>query len=319
VALILRCETAGKMSSGSDFLVAPTSDHETWRASVHSLGYGSFESDGFKGSMRGSRMWGITAREVAFASHTASKFERTHQDVRLDGMDYYRAMFQISGRETLLQNDRVLELAVGDCALLDMTRPGSVITDSCRNLSLWLPRRSLISHLGLEPSGGMCWHGATTASRLLFRLVLDALSEGDPSSAEAEPYMQLAIYDLFGALFAGSDLPPNSSYNDKLFTRVCNIAKNHFSDPEITIGDVASEAGISVRYLQKLFTARGTTCSRFIQSLRFDHAARLLSRRKNDQIRPATYRDRLCLRVPRLRAFFSTIPPSLWVHAKCGL
>ena len=35
-----------------------------------------------------------------------------------------------------------------------------------------------------------------------------------------------------------------------------------------------------LRYLQKLFTARGTTCSRFIQSLRLDHAARLLSRRK---------------------------------------
>jgi AraC-like DNA-binding protein len=43
---------------------------------------------------------------------------------------------------------------------------------------------------------------------------------------------------------------------------------------------VAREAGISLRYLQKLFTERGTTCSRFIQSLRLDHAARLLNRRK---------------------------------------
>jgi AraC family transcriptional activator of tynA and feaB len=43
---------------------------------------------------------------------------------------------------------------------------------------------------------------------------------------------------------------------------------------------VASKAGISLRDLQKLFTARGTTCGRFIPSLRLDHAARLLSRRK---------------------------------------
>src|SRR4029077_4083878 len=143
-----------------------------------------------------------------------------------------------------------------------------------------MPRRPLISYLGLEPRGGMCWHGAIPASRLLFRLVSDALSEGDNSSAAAEPYMQFAIYDLLGALFALSDLPPNSSHTDKLFTRVCRIARNHFSDPDLSLRNVASEAGISLRYLQKLFTARGTTCSRFIQSLRLDHAARLLSRRQ---------------------------------------
>ncbi len=92
--------------------------------------------------------------------------------------------------------------------------------------------------------------------------------------------MQLAICDLLGALFAVSDVPSNSSYTDKLFTRVCNIVRSRFSDSEITLRDVANEAGISVRYLQKLFTARGTTCSEFIQSLRFDHAARLLRRRQ---------------------------------------
>jgi AraC-like DNA-binding protein len=42
---------------------------------------------------------------------------------------------------------------------------------------------------------------------------------------------------------------------------------------------VAAEAGISLRYLQKLFTERGSTCSEFIYSLRLDHAARLLQRR----------------------------------------
>jgi AraC-like DNA-binding protein len=42
---------------------------------------------------------------------------------------------------------------------------------------------------------------------------------------------------------------------------------------------VAAKAGISLRYLQKLFTQRGSTCSEYIYSLRLDHAARLLDRR----------------------------------------
>jgi len=34
-----------------------------------------------------------------------------------------------------------------------------------------------------------------------------------------------------------------------------------------------------LRYLQKLFTLRGTTCGQFIHAMRLDHAARLLQRR----------------------------------------
>jgi len=42
---------------------------------------------------------------------------------------------------------------------------------------------------------------------------------------------------------------------------------------------VAAEAGISLRYLQKLFTVRGSTCRHHIYSARLDHAARLIERR----------------------------------------
>jgi AraC-like DNA-binding protein len=37
--------------------------------------------------------------------------------------------------------------------------------------------------------------------------------------------------------------------------------------------------GISLRYLQSLFTDRGSTCSHYISSLRLDHAAHLIERR----------------------------------------
>ena len=49
-----------------------------------------------------------------------------------------------------------------------------------------------------------------------------------------------------------------------------------FSDPDVSPAEVAAEAGISVRYLQKLFAARAITFGHFIRSLRLDHAAQLL-------------------------------------------
>ena len=90
--------------------------------------------------------------------------------------------------------------------------------------------------------------------------------------------MRLVVYDLLGALFA-PPAPLGSRHTDKLFARVCGIIKDRFADPDISPREVAAETGISLRYLQKLFTVRGSTCSHYISSLRLDHAAHLIERR----------------------------------------
>jgi AraC family transcriptional activator of tynA and feaB len=72
---------------------------------------------------------------------------------------------------------------------------------------------------------------------------------------------------------------PVSLHADKQFTCICGVIKDRFADPDFGPSEVAAEAGISLRYLQKLFTARNSTCSEFIYSLRLDHAGRLLQRR----------------------------------------
>jgi AraC-like DNA-binding protein len=196
-------------------------------------------------------------------------------------MEHYYAVFQLAGRSTLIQNDRVTPLTVGDVALVDSARPVTYHSENRpgRWLSLHLPRQLLVPHLGLEPEGGLCRRGETVASRLLFRLVREAVGGDDLSLAAAEPYMQLAIYDLIGALFAAADGPSVSTYSDKLFRRVCTIIKARFADPDLDPNAVAIEAGISLRYLQKLFTLHGAACSHFIYAVRLDHAARLIERR----------------------------------------
>jgi AraC family transcriptional activator of tynA and feaB len=91
--------------------------------------------------------------------------------------------------------------------------------------------------------------------------------------------MKLAVYDLVGALFGLSDRRPVSGHAEKLFVRIRQLITDRFADPDFGPCKVAAEAGVSLRYLQKLFTERGLTCSEFIYSLRLDHAARLVRRR----------------------------------------
>jgi AraC family transcriptional regulator, positive regulator of tynA and feaB len=61
--------------------------------------------------------------------------------------------------------------------------------------------------------------------------------------------------------------------------RIRDVIKNGFADPDFGSYEVAAKAGISLRYLQKLFIQHGLTCSEFIYSVRLDRAAHLLHRR----------------------------------------
>jgi AraC family transcriptional activator of tynA and feaB len=76
-----------------------------------------------------------------------------------------------------------------------------------------------------------------------------------------------------------ADPSPVSRHADKLFARIRGVIRDGFADPDFGPREVAAVTELSLRYLQKLFTARGLTCSEFIYALRLDHAARLLHRR----------------------------------------
>jgi AraC family transcriptional activator of tynA and feaB len=269
------------MHSRGDFLSTPNLDYETWRDVVRSI-CGRYTPDGiepktFSGRARVRSICGFRAVELSSNAH---RLERTHQDVRADARDHYYAIFQMAGQSRIIQNDRIVELTVGDVALVDAARPVTYVSEKGGEHwgSLQLPRRSLVSHLGLEPRCPTRGGGAA-AARPLRQLLQDSVEEEQSMSASAYAYMRLVFYDLFGALFVPSDRDDASLHTDRLFARICEIIKDRFANPDFGPCDVAIEAGISLRYLQKLFTTRSSTCSDFIQSVRLDYAAGLLKRR----------------------------------------
>jgi AraC family transcriptional activator of tynA and feaB len=268
------------MHANADLLSASELNYEQWRDALRpNWGlYTPHDPKTFVGRVRSQSICGFNAANI---SNNVGCCERAQEDVRLDGVDHFYAVFQTAGRSTILQNDRTATLAVGDVALIDSARPVTYLNDGREQwLSLQLPRQPLVSHLGVEPQGGFRGRGGTGAGRLLYQLIRESVGDDNLMSAPAGFYMQLAVYDLLGALFVPSNPVSASLHNDKLFSRVCNIIKDRFSDPDFGPCEVAIEAGISLRYLQKLFTQRSSTCSEFIYSLRLDHASRLLHRRK---------------------------------------
>jgi AraC family transcriptional regulator, positive regulator of tynA and feaB len=282
--------TEAMMGGRADFVETSQLDFEGWRAFLRaSCGNQPEVTDpsAFAGWVRPLSVCGLAAAALKIecgsaamdSGRNAYRSKRTQRDARFAGADYYYAVFQITGRSVLTQNEEVAQLAVGDVALLDAAQPAACFADYSQWLRLQLPRGSLVSHLGREPQGGAYARGGAPAARLLFDLVRSAAKGDGPASCAADSYMQLAVYDLLGALLAPSDPSHASRHADRLFARIRGVVKGGFADPDFSPREVAAEAGISLRYLQKLFTARGSTCSEFIYSLRLDHAAHLLHRR----------------------------------------
>ena len=263
---------------------APRLDFEQWRASLRTIcgryNPEGIEPDAFFGWVCPVSVCGFTALDIGC---NADRIERTYRDTRLDSADHYFALFQVAGQSAMTHNDQTVQLAVGDVAFVDAARPVTYVAnnggEAWNTVTLDLPRQSLVSHLGFEPQGGLFRRGGTSPGRLLFNLLRDAGQGEGSTSSPADSYMQLAVYDLVGALFAPSDPWLGSRHADKLFARIRRIIEDGFADPDFGPNEVAAEAGISLRYLQKIFTERGSTCSELIYSLRLDQAARLVHRR----------------------------------------
>ena len=260
-------------------------DFEAWRASFRSI-CGQYtleraEPDAFAGWVRPLSVLGFSAIEVAC---NRNRIDRTQRDIRVDGRDLYGALFQVGGRSAVSHNGQTLQLAEGDILLIDKARPVSYVAHSngAHWLCLQFPRRPLISHLGFEPQGATHKRGGTLAGRLLCELALSALESDTTPFSPADSYMQLAVYDLVGALFV-PDSWSGSRPTDKLFARIQGIMRERFADPDFGPHELAADAGISLRYVHKLFAERGASCREFIYSLRLDHAEHLLHRSENGQ------------------------------------
>jgi AraC family transcriptional regulator, positive regulator of tynA and feaB len=266
---------------------APQSNYKAWTDAV-GLVCGRYRIDpaegDFAGWVRPLNGSGFTALDVGC---TVDRIERTQRDIRMDGIDHYSLLFQVAGSCRICQGDRVAKLTPGDVVLLDKAQPLIQASEDVSRCSasfkhwfaLHLPRHRLISHLGNEPAGGIGGQGGPRTRRLLYDLALSAIEEEEATSPPAaEGYLQLAIYDLVGAMFV-SEPWSLARPSDKLFNRMRRVIGNNFTDPDFGPREVASEMGISPRYVHKLFAERGGACSEYIWSLRLDHAAQLLRRR----------------------------------------
>jgi AraC family transcriptional activator of tynA and feaB len=224
---------------------------------------------------------------------TPTRAIRTQAHIDESEADCIYASLRLSGDAAITQGDAVVVARPGDLVIFDSDRPTihTSLADSFSDaIALMIPRKTLaVENLG------------TDGPRLLQKYqILRPLSSC--MDFMTQNFSNLSRDELNGLFDACVDILPTATgchrvsrmsssdlWSDNSFLReICGFVDEHLSSASLTARWIAANFDVSERYVHKLFSKRGTTCSHYV-------TRRRLERVHVDLLNPALRREPIAL------------------------
>ena len=184
----------------------------------------------------------------------------------------------LEGRMSLDDGSRVQELVAQDC-VYGVVSPDARLTatSTFRALIVHIPRSAFYPRLMAPmPTNAVYLSGRAGLGHVLAGMlgaVWDALE--DMSYDQIRPIEMALPEFLVSGLFRQSDtraLGGAAGVRAALLHRICQSIEQRLADPDLSLGEIAEEHGISPRYLQKLFEGVGQSFGRYVRYRRLERA-----------------------------------------------
>jgi AraC family transcriptional regulator, positive regulator of tynA and feaB len=206
--------------------------------------------------------------------------ERRRSHAAADGLTHFEIVVPLSDTVTLSHAGTQTTLSPGQFMAVDMSEP--IAFEHARSLTaiaFAFPRTDIASRLGRPEKicGRPLVHHPLLAASLSFISVFaDSADLMDDRSFAAGARH---IRDLIALIMLDNvdTYSCESAVRAAMLTRIKKLINARLRDPELDLTGLASAAGISMRYVQSLFQATGTTAQQFIREQRLRHAADLLA------------------------------------------
>lgn len=217
---------------------------------------------------------------VSAVTATPHRIERTPRSAAKADHAYFKVGLQMSGRAVLLQDGREANLAAGDLAVYDTSRPYRIdFLDDYRMLVVMFPKQLLrVSSAAANEGTARTFSGRSGMGALLSPL-LTAL-EGELHNGGGEnPHLNDAVLDLVAACFTQAAQPREAGpgRRESLTLTIRTYIESHLGDPDLDAARVAAAHHISTSYLQKLFAAESLSVAAYIRQRRLEQCRRELS------------------------------------------
>lgn len=248
-------------------------DFEVWLAQINRA-CGRFAAktlgEGFSGSVQEFRSGALRLSVVDIAQ---TKLYRTPQEIAQSDGSYFYTVFQLSGHSEMEQEGQRALLSAGDITLIDAAKPSTFIfSETSSQISLLLPRGYL--ERNLQFADLRCAQRLAAGApmvRLSQQLVQESMRNSTLDQQESEAVLDAVATLLRPALIARDDAP-----QDKVFHRTLSFIDKHIQSESLRPEWIASEVGVSVRSLYRMFARKGLVVAQYIKNRRLDLCANAL-------------------------------------------
>jgi AraC family transcriptional activator of tynA and feaB len=200
---------------------------------------------------------------------------RTQHEVARGNDAWFYTVFQLDGEAVMEQgNDQAL-MRKGDVTLIDASRPSSfTYSRRAKQVSLLVPRHLLEQNLrGGEIPCARRLSGETPIVQLSQRLLHESMKNPALSACESEAAMEAIICLLRPVLQVRDNAHPK---REKQLQRVISLIDENIQSEVLRPEWIASEAGMSVRSLYRMFADKGLVVAQYIKNRRLDFCAQAL-------------------------------------------
>lgn len=211
-----------------------------------------------------------------------ARYTRRRAEIRQDCGDRYVLYVPVHGTQGISHFDRDLKCSSESLALISMSEPlvQSKLERVHDTVYFFMPREFLdqrvvwrdeVCSLPLSASSGM-WRLVRDMVYILQQNI-ETMSDDEFASAA------VVVGDLIVIAASGcTDLSSNfRSVRASNLARAKRIIRSRLSDMDLTLSEVATECGISLRYLHDLFRDDGRTAQEYLRGARLQKAQRILS------------------------------------------
>ncbi|WNK20079.1 transcriptional regulator FeaR [Halomonas piscis] len=205
----------------------------------------------------------------------SAQLYRTRRDVSNDDFAHYYAIFQVNGYAYMEQNNYRARLDPRDIMLLDASRPCRFQFDKMsRQISLVLPRDTLEttlcrSHINYTQRIS----GQSHLGHLAYQMIASSTQPQNATDTEDGEAIITALLTLLQPLLVGKE---SVAPHKQKFDKAVAIINDRLYDPNLTPACVASEVGVSVRSLYRIFAARKLPVAQYIRDRRLVLSAQRL-------------------------------------------
>ena len=256
--------------------------YQQWLAQINKV-CGRFDARPLEGTFIGELETSY-ARSLKLSTVTAGNVNlfRTRREIKNSNDDWFYAVFQLEGGAKIEQDERRSILNTGDITLIDASRPCSISwQDKSRQISLLVPRQIIEQQCRFqEVSCALTLSRSLPTVQLSHRLLQESMGNAELSDRESEAALEAMVCLLRPAFQQREVVQPRK---ERQFQHVLSLIDDHIQSDALRPEWIATESGMSVRSLYRMFADKGLVVAQYIKNRRLDLCAQVLRSASDDE------------------------------------